>query len=64
MKAFYQIFWLIMATCSAMTGFQIHHSIAWACVDFLFWPVALIKWLICHQINLSLIQATFSFFLT
>jgi hypothetical protein len=32
-------------------------------LDFIFWPIAWCKWLICQQVNLTIIKATFSFFL-
>lgn len=55
---------LIFATCVAMVGFTIHHSVFWAMCDFVFSPLALCKWLICHQLKLSIIKSTFSFFLS
>jgi hypothetical protein len=54
--------WLIAAVCTAMIGHTIHHSFWWSVVDFLFWPVAWCKWLICHEVNISIIKQTFDFF--
>jgi hypothetical protein len=48
---------------TAMIGHTIHHSVIWAVIDFIFWPVALVKWLVCHEITLSVIKRTFGFFL-
>ena len=45
-----------------MVGYHIHGSIFWAIVDWPFWPFAWVKWLILHQVNLSIIKATFTFF--
>lgn len=54
----------ILCICTAMIGYQIHHSIFWSIVDFFFAPLAWAKWLIMHQVNLTLIKGTFSFFLS
>lgn len=64
MKQIFGLIWLILAVCTAMVGHTIHHSLFWSIVDFIFYPVAWAKWLICHQVNLTVIKATFSFFLT
>jgi hypothetical protein len=45
-----------------MIGYHIHGSIFWAIVDFLFVPLAWIKWLVMHQVTLSVIKATFAWF--
>jgi len=55
--------YLFVALATAMIGYNIHHSLFWAIADFIFWPVAWCKWLICQQVNLSIIKGTFSFFL-
>jgi hypothetical protein len=55
---------MLLCTATAMVGYTIHHSIFWAIVDFLFWPVVVIKWLICHDINISIIKQTFGFLLS
>jgi hypothetical protein len=34
----------------------------WACMDFLFSPIAWSKWLICQDINITIIKESFSFF--
>lgn len=64
MKQIFGLIWLILAACTAMVGHTIHRSLFWSIVDFLFYPVAWAKWLICHQVNLTVIKATFSFFIT
>ena len=53
----------IIAVCTSMIGYNIHNSIFWAVVDFIFFPIVWIKWLICHEVTLSIIKDTFSFFL-
>ena len=61
-NTFFQVFHLIMSTLTAMVGYHIHSSIFWSIVDFIFYPVALIKWLICHEITLNIIKETFTWF--
>jgi hypothetical protein len=52
---------LVINTMTAMIGYTIHGSLFWSIVDFLFSPIALVKWLICHEITLAIVQQTFSF---
>lgn len=56
-------FSLIVGTLTAMIGYTIHNSVFWAIMDWIFWPLALVKWLIFQEINMSIIKETFSFFL-
>jgi hypothetical protein len=35
----------------------------WSIIDGVFWPLAWLKWLICHQVNLSVVKEAFGFFL-
>jgi hypothetical protein len=53
----------ILALLTAMIGYQIHNSFFWAIMDFFFMPFAWIKWLIMHEVNITIIKETFSFFL-
>ena len=55
--------WQLLNLLTAMVGYHIHHSIFWSVMDFLFMPFAIAKWLIMHQISISIIHDTFSFFL-
>jgi hypothetical protein len=48
---------------TAMIGYQIHSSVFWAIMDFLFWPLVWCKWLIMQEVNMSIIKETFNFFL-
>lgn len=58
MKLLYTIF----AVLTAMIGYTIHNSLFWAIVDFFFVPLAWIKWLICHEVTMTVIKETFSWF--
>jgi hypothetical protein len=55
--------YILLQLPTAMIGYTIHNSIGWAIVDFLFAPIAWCKWLICQEVNLSIIKETFHFFL-
>ena len=54
---------LFLALAAAMIGHTIHHSLFWSVVDFVFWPIAGCKWLICQEASLSIIKAAFGFFM-
>jgi hypothetical protein len=54
---------VIISILTAMIGYTIHHSLFWSIIDFIFWPIAWLKWLICHEVTLTIIQKTFSWFL-
>ena len=49
----------ILAILTAMTGYTIHGSVFWTIMDFFFWPIAIIKWMICQEITLTIIKNTF-----
>jgi hypothetical protein len=52
---------VIIKTMIAMIGYTIHGSLFWSVVDFIFSPIAVIKWLICHEITFEVIRQTFAF---
>lgn len=52
----------ILCLMTAMIGYQIHNSLVWAILDFFFAPLAWIKWLVMHQVNITIIKQTFEFF--
>jgi hypothetical protein len=55
-------YWLLGIP-TAIIGYAIHHSIFWSVMDFIFLPLAWIKWLICQEVSVSVIKSAFSFFL-
>lgn len=57
-----KLLYLIFAVCTSMIGYHIHNSLFWAIVDFFFTPIAWAKWLICHEVTLSIIKTTFTWF--
>ena len=52
----------VFSIITAMIGYTIHGSIFWSIMDFLFTPIAWIKWLAFHEVTLSIIKETFSWF--
>jgi hypothetical protein len=61
MKTINGILALIVSIGTAMVGYTIHHSAFWSVVDFFFWPFAWIKWLVCQEVNMTIIRTTFEF---
>jgi hypothetical protein len=55
--------YLIFGVLTAMIGYTIHHDLFWSIMDFFFTPIAWVKWLICHEVNLSIIRQTFTSFM-
>lgn len=48
---------------TTIIGQTIHNSFWWGFVDFLFWPLVWIKWLICKDVNITIIKEAFNWFL-
>jgi len=59
-----QLLYTTFSVLTAMVGYTIHGSIFWSVIDFFFTPIAIIKWLICHELTLSVIKETFTWFYT
>jgi len=57
------LIYLLFGIVTSVVGYAIHHSVVWAIVDYFFAPFAWAKWLICHEVSISLIQEAFSSFL-
>ena len=53
----------IFGTLTAIIGYSKHSSIFWSIIDYLFFPLVWIKWLVLQQINLTIIREAFDFFL-
>jgi hypothetical protein len=62
-KEIVRVLWPVAALATAMIGYQIHGSVFWAIMDFLFMPFAWAKWLVLQEVNLTIIKSTFEFFL-
>jgi len=57
-----RLLYTVFSILTAMVGYTIHGSIFWSIIDFFFTPIAIIKWLICHEITLTVIKETFNWF--
>ncbi len=57
------LIYLIVCICTAVIGKAIHGSTFWAVIDFFFTPLAWVKWLVCHEVSLSIIKGAFASFL-
>jgi uncharacterized membrane protein len=56
-------FWIIFAVITAIIGYEVNQgSVFWAVINFFFWPISWVKWLICHDVTLSIIKNSFAFF--
>lgn len=58
-----QLIFILIALFTAFIGYHIHGSVLWAIFDWFFWPFVWLKWLICHEVNLTIIKEAFAFFL-
>ncbi len=58
MNLLYFLFCLV----TAMIANHIYDDLFWAIISFLFAPFAWIKWLVCKEVNWTVIKETFSFF--
>lgn len=56
------LFNIFVAIVMAMIGHTIHGSLFWSIVDFFIWPLALIKWLVLHELTFDVIKRTFEWF--
>lgn len=57
------IFTWLLGIPTAIIGYEIHGSIFWSVIDLLFYPIVWAKWLICQEVNMTIIKNAFSFFL-
>ncbi len=55
--------YLVIAIATAMIGYQIHNNFFYSIINFIFWPISWIYWLITHDVNLTVIKQAFEFFL-
>lgn len=59
MRSFFAI---IFATLTAIIGYHMHGNFFYVLCDFFLWPFVWVKWLIWHEVTLSLIKQAFSWF--
>ena len=47
----------------AIIGYTINQgSVFWSIIDFIFWPLAWLKWVICQEVTLTIIKHSFDWF--
>jgi hypothetical protein len=53
----------VFAYIVGVLGYNLNNnSLFWGIIDGLFYPIVLIKWLICEELTLSLVKQSFPFF--
>lgn len=57
-----KLIWLVFNLATAVIGHEIHGSIFWSITDFIFSPLAWLKWLLCQEVSITIIKHAFSFF--
>ena len=60
---FGRLYYNFLCLLTAMIGHTMHHSLFWSIIDFILFPLIWAKWLIWHQVNLTIIHKTFESFL-
>jgi len=58
----FQLVYLAFAIFTAIVGKHINGSVFWAIIDFFFAPFVWVKWMLCEQVSLSIINHSFDFF--
>jgi len=53
---------IFLGTPTSIVGYAIHHSLLWGFLDWVFFPLAWVKWLVCQEVSISIIKHAFSFF--
>lgn len=54
--------YVIPSLITSMIGYHIHGSVFWSIMDFIFWPITWVKWIIFHEVTLTIIKETFTWF--
>lgn len=54
--------YIFFQVATMMVGYSIHHSRLWSLFDGVFAPFVWLKWIICQEVNLTIIKHCFEFF--
>ncbi len=57
-----KILYFIFSITTGMIGHTIHGSYFWAFIDFWLVPIVWVKWILYHQVTLTIIKETFGWF--
>lgn len=52
----------ICGTLTAAIGYHIHGGWFYTAIDFVFCPFVWMKWLLCHDVNMTIIKETLAWF--
>jgi len=58
-----RLLFIAVAIFTAIIGYHIHGSVFWTIMDWIFWPFAWLKWLLCQEVSMSVIKDSFAFFM-
>jgi len=58
-----ELAYFMLCLFTAMIGYSRHGSLFWSIIDFILMPIVWCKWLILHQVNITMIERTFDFLL-
>lgn len=56
------LLYALFCVCTAIIGYKIHGSLFWAIVNFFLAPISWFGWLVCQDVNITIIKESFSFF--
>ena len=57
------LLFLIFELITANVGFHKHHSIFWTIIDAILMPITWIKWILLQEVNFTMIEQSFNWFL-
>jgi len=63
MKQLSELIYTLFCLATAMVGYYRHGSILCSIIDFILAPLVWCKWLLLHQVNITMIKHTFEFFI-
>lgn len=53
----------VLAIATGMIAYRLYHGVLTAIILAIFWPITCIKWLICQEVTLTVLKATFGWFM-
>jgi hypothetical protein len=56
------IIYVLFCVATGMIAHKLYHDVLIAIIAGVFAPISWIKWLICHEVTLSVLKATFDWF--
>jgi hypothetical protein len=63
MKRLIGLSYVLFSMCTAKVGFEIHGSIFWSIINFIFTVFSWLKWILFEEVNLTIIKNAFDFIL-